>query len=65
MLVVERGGVLALPGQLPQLCNIIWCDVNKASSNVCTPPQYQCYGENVRKHSAQRQRTAFVWTDTN
>ena len=31
----EGGGVLALPQQQPQLCNIICCGVNKAMCTRC------------------------------
>lgn len=30
------GGVLVLPRQRPQLCNIIWCGVNKKHPAMCT-----------------------------
>lgn len=41
------GGVLLLPRQRPQLCNIIWCGVNKKHPAMCTTlPYYQCCGGN-------------------
>lgn len=38
------GGVLVLPRQQPQLCNIIWCGVNKKHPAMCAEPFYQRRG---------------------